>query len=104
MRILASLGKESVYSIPPKEESSQQLLYSKEIITCIIGEDQEGFNSRISKQQTRKGYPLVKGVEIQLKSVQQDNNRPLKNTPRVKQAGELKTKEVEPSQIGRAHV
>ena len=34
-------------SAPPKDENSQQLLYSKEIIIYIIGEDWEGFNDRI---------------------------------------------------------
>ena len=39
MRILVSLGKKRVHSVPLKEENSQQLLYSKEIIIYIIGED-----------------------------------------------------------------
>ena len=43
MRTPVSLGKESIYNAPPKEESSQQPLYSKEIIICIIKDDWVGF-------------------------------------------------------------
>ncbi len=38
-------GKESIHSIPPKKEtSSQQLPYSKEVMTRMTGEDWVGFN------------------------------------------------------------
>ena len=50
-------GKESMYSVPPKEEnSSQQTPYFKEIVDPIIrmtGEVQEGFNKQIKRQQTK---------------------------------------------------
>ena len=39
MKVLTNLEKESIYSIPFKEESSLLSLYSKEVIIYITGED-----------------------------------------------------------------
>ena len=95
-------GKESIYSIPPKKEtSSQQPPYFKEIMTRITGEDWVGFNNRIKEQQASRGYLLVKG---QIKKIRLNSNKLRKNILRAKQAKEFKLEKVELSKFYKSKV
>ena len=58
-------------------------------MTRITKKDQEGFNDQIKAQQKKRRYLLIKGRVIK-QQIRLSNNRPLKNTLRVKQAKELK--------------